>query len=75
MAALGLGRVKTLPSSPMSAAGADLGTKGASWHVARHQCSSGESASHVEASMKPDHARSAFISGPMPMMFITRVRL
>ena len=75
MSQMGLGRVETAPSSPMRDADAELGTEWASWHVSGGLGAPGEPAPLGEGLSAPDQAWIAFISGPMPMMFITRVRL
>jgi hypothetical protein len=75
LSAMGLGRVETAPSSPMRDADAELGTELASWHVSGGLGAPGEPAPPGEGESAPDQAWIAFISGPMPMMFITRVRL
>ncbi len=75
MSALGLGRVKTLPSSPMSAAGADAGTDGRTWRVWGNLSTAGEPPSRDDVALAPDQAWIAFINGPLPTMFSTRVRL
>ena len=59
----------------MSAANVELGTKGTSWHVSGHLSDFVEAARRDDAGSVPDQALIAFISGPMPTMFITRVRL
>ena len=71
MSLVGLGRVKTLLSFPISVADIDLGTKGACWHASGRLSASLRDGTQSAL----DQARIAVISGPMPMMFITRVRL
>jgi hypothetical protein len=63
------------PVIPATRVGADFGAEEAHRHVVGRLSAFGKPTWRVGSGLAPDQVRIAFISGPMPMMFMTRVRL